>query len=83
MKTFRALTALLILAPTAAMASCDDVKATINGQLRAKNPPPFTLLVRDASADHSDGKVYGNCEAGKRLIIYKKEAAAAPESSGK
>lgn len=65
----------LSLAPLAALADCDSIKAAIDGKLKAKNISAYTLEVRDA-ADASDGKVVGNCEGGKKVIVYKKGTAA-------
>ena len=51
--------------------SCDDVKARIDGKLKAKGVKAFTLDIVPA-ADVKTEKVVGSCEAGAKKIIYKR-----------
>ena len=66
----KCLTLLSAMTPLAAWASCDAVKDAIDAKLKAKNIPSYTLDIRDAG-DPGDGKVIGNCEGGKKVIVYK------------
>jgi hypothetical protein len=51
--------------------SCDDLKAAIDGKLKAKGVKAFTLDIVPA-ADVKTEKVVGSCEAGAKKIIYKR-----------
>jgi Skp family chaperone for outer membrane proteins len=51
--------------------SCEDLKAAIDGKLKAKGVKVFTLDIVPA-ADVKTEKVVGSCEAGAKKIIYKR-----------
>ena len=51
--------------------SCDELKAEIEGKLKAKGVKAFTLNIL-AKADVKSEKVVGSCEAGAKKIVYKK-----------
>ena len=61
----------LALVPAISWGSCEAVKASIDAKLKAKNLSGYSLDVRDAG-DPGDGKVIGNCNAGKKVIVYKR-----------
>ncbi|MDB5103013.1 MAG: hypothetical protein JWP91_702 [Fibrobacteres bacterium] len=64
-----------VTAPAAPAASgrktCEDVKAEIDGKLKAKGVKAFTLGILP-SADVKTEKVVGSCEAGAKKITYKR-----------
>jgi hypothetical protein len=51
--------------------SCENLKAEIDGKLKAKGVKAFTLEVVPA-ADVKTEKVVGSCEAGAKKITYKR-----------
>jgi hypothetical protein len=51
--------------------SCENLKAEIDGKLKAKGVKAFTLEVVPA-ADVKTEKVIGSCEAGAKKITYKR-----------
>jgi hypothetical protein len=51
--------------------SCEDLKAEIDGKIKAKGVKAFTLDVVPA-ADVKDAKVVGSCESGAKKITYKR-----------
>lgn len=51
--------------------SCDDLKTEIDGKLKAKGVKTFTLDIVP-KADVKSEKVIGNCEAGAKVIVYKR-----------
>jgi hypothetical protein len=67
----------LLLAPAAAFASCDSLKEKVDGNLKTKNFA-YSLTVEDAPADASklDGKIVGKCDGDKKVVVYKRGAAA-------
>ena len=51
--------------------TCEDLKAEIDGKLRAKGVKAFTLDIVPA-ADVKTEKIVGSCEAGAKKITYKR-----------
>lgn len=51
--------------------NCEDVKAAIDGKLKAKGVKVFTLDIVPA-AEVKTEKVVGSCEAGAKKITYKR-----------
>ncbi|MBL6749215.1 MAG: DUF1161 domain-containing protein [Nevskia sp.] len=66
---------ILLLAPAAAFASCDSLKASIDANLKPKKLAGYSLTVADADKA-ADGKVVGHCDGGKKVLVYKREGAA-------
>ncbi|MEO8332711.1 MAG: DUF1161 domain-containing protein [Gallionella sp.] len=80
--------ACLSLVSFSAMASCDDLKAKIDGNLQAKGVKSYTLEIVTigkasdateaapasgvAATAESKGKVVGTCEGDTKQIIYKR-----------
>jgi Protein of unknown function (DUF1161) len=74
---------LLILACTASYANnCDDLKAQIEGKIKAAGVANFTVTVADTAANAA-GKVVGSCDKGAKKIMYLQSPAtsAAPAST--
>lgn len=80
-KRIRSIAVILALVPAISWGSCDAVKASIDAKLKAKNLSGYSLDVRDAD-DPGDGKVVGNCNAGKKVIVYKR-APSRPSTTTK
>ncbi len=73
-------TALLALAPmvaTAQAGNCDAIRARIDAKVRASGVTDFKLIVAAKEAQ-LEGKVVGNCDLGRRKIVYVSPAASAP-----
>lgn len=51
--------------------TCEDLKAEIDGKLKAKGVKAFTLDILPA-ADVKTEKIVGSCEAGAKKIAYKR-----------
>ncbi|MEA9391157.1 DUF1161 domain-containing protein [Acerihabitans sp. TG2] len=65
--------AFLALAPLAAQASCESVKADITQKIIANGVPQsgFQLeIVPSDQADQAGGQVVGHCESDSQKIIY-------------
>jgi hypothetical protein len=67
---------IVLLAPAAAFASCDSVKASVDANIKAKKLQGYSLTVQDASAK-VDGKVVGHCDGDKKILMYQRDAAKA------
>lgn len=83
--------AVLAVAPLAAQASCESVKADISQKIINNGVPEsgFTLdIVPNDQADQSGGQVVGHCENDTQKIVYSKtgdgssdaEATASPQT---
>lgn len=69
------LTALFVVAPLAAQASCESVKADINQKIISNGVPEsgFTLdIVPNDQAQQAGGQVVGHCESDTQKIVYKR-----------
>lgn len=67
--------ALLAVAPLAAQASCESVKADISQKIIKNGVPEsgFTLdIVPNDQADAAGGQVVGHCENDSQKIVYKR-----------
>ena len=67
---------LLSLAGTALAAgkSCDTVEKDIKDKLEAKGFHGYSLQIVDKAGNTgADGKTVGNCDAGKKEIVYKRK----------
>jgi hypothetical protein len=74
---------LLVLACTTSYANnCDDLKAQIEGKIKAAGVANFTVTVADTAANAA-GKVVGSCDKGAKKIMYLQSPAtsAAPAST--
>lgn len=69
--------ALLLVAPLAAHASCDTVKASIDAKIKANGVSAYTLDVVPAGESATSGKVVGQCEGDKQIVYTRGEAAPA------
>jgi len=78
MKTVLALAAVLALVapPALAARSCDEVKAEIAAKIEKKGVKAYTLEAV-AKGEEGDRRVVGNCEGGKKIIVYKRGKPAA------
>jgi Protein of unknown function (DUF1161) len=64
------LAAILALACSASFASnCDELRAQIEGKIKAAGVASFTVTVVDHAASAA-GKVVGTCERGAKKIMY-------------
>ncbi|ADP12561.1 Uncharacterized protein ynfD precursor [Erwinia sp. Ejp617] len=81
MKGFKwALSALLVVTPLAATASCESVKADINQKIISNGVPAsgFSLdIVPNDQVDQAGGQVVGHCESDTHKIVYKRVSGAA------
>jgi len=74
MKKFMLAVGLLSLAGTALAGDgkpCEELKAEIAAKLDAKGVSGYSLEIVDKGAA-AGGKVVGKCEAGAKVIVYKK-----------
>ena len=73
MKKFMLAVGLLSLAGTALAGGkpCEELKAEIAAKLDAKGVSGYSLEIVDKSPA-VNGKVVGTCEAGAKVIVYKK-----------
>ncbi len=73
MKKFMLAVGLLSLAGTALADGkpCDELKAEIAAKLDAKGVSGYSLEIVDKGAA-AGGQVVGKCEAGAKVIVYKK-----------
>ncbi|MBV7549184.1 DUF1161 domain-containing protein [Pseudomonas sp. PDM26] len=73
MKKFMLAVGLLSLAGTALAVGkpCDELKAEIAAKLDAKGVSGYSLEIVDKGAA-AGGQVVGKCEAGAKVIVYKK-----------
>ncbi|MBK5509552.1 MULTISPECIES: DUF1161 domain-containing protein [unclassified Pseudomonas] len=73
MKKFILAVGLLSIAGTALAGgkSCEDLKGEIAAKLDAKHVSGYSLEIVDKGAA-AGGKVVGKCEAGSKVIVYKK-----------
>lgn len=55
----------------AAGKSCDDVKASIDANIKAKGVVSYTLEAVEKGSS-ADGKVVGTCDGGSKEIVYKR-----------
>ncbi|MGI8465035.1 DUF1161 domain-containing protein [Pectobacterium punjabense] len=70
-------TALLLVAPLAALASCESVKADIAQKIIANGVPEsgFTLdIVPNDQVSQAGGQVVGHCESDSHKIVYTRHA---------
>ncbi len=76
---------LFLLAPLAAQASCDSVKADITQKIVANGVPEsnFRLdIVANDQADQAGGQVVGHCENDTQKIVYiRTDDASAPNDA--
>jgi len=62
---------MLIATPALARKSCDELKAEIEANIKAKGVKAFTLdLVGKDEA--KEGKIVGTCDGGAKKIVYKR-----------
>ncbi|KFC81708.1 hypothetical protein ACVWV0_000131 [Ewingella americana] len=83
-KTMLAGLAILALAPLAAQASCDSVKADITQKIVANGLPEanFKLdIVPNDQADQAGGQVVGHCENDTQKIVYTKTSDRIDDSA--
>ena len=83
-KTMLAGLAILALAPLAAQASCDSVKADITQKIVANGLPEanFKLdIVPNDQADQAGGQVVGHCENDTQKIVYTKTSDRIADSA--
>ncbi|KHN56244.1 DUF1161 domain-containing protein [Pectobacterium fontis] len=69
--------ALFLIAPLAAMASCESVKADIAQKIIANGVPEsgFTLdIVPNDQVNQAGGQVVGHCENDSHKIVYTRHA---------
>ncbi|MCA6924752.1 DUF1161 domain-containing protein [Pectobacterium versatile] len=69
--------ALFLVAPLAAQASCESVKADITQKIIANGVPEsgFTLdIVPNDQVNQAGGQVVGHCESDSHKIIYTRHA---------
>lgn len=69
------LSTLLVIAPLAAQASCESVKADISQKIINNGVPEsgFTLdIVPNDQAEAAGGQVVGHCENDSQKIVYKR-----------
>lgn len=75
MKTLIAVVALALVA-TPALAQrkdCAELKAEIEGKIKANGVKEFTLdVVPNEKVKEGDGKVVGSCDGGSQKIVYKR-----------
>ena len=66
--------ALLIASPALAQRKdCNELKAEIEGKIKANGVKMFTLDVVPAEqVKEGDGKVVGSCDGGAQKIVYKR-----------
>jgi uncharacterized protein DUF1161 len=66
--------ALLIATPALAQRKdCGELKAEIEGKIKANGVKAFTLdVVPTDKVKDGDGKVVGSCEGGTQKIVYKR-----------
>jgi uncharacterized protein DUF1161 len=66
--------ALLIASPALAQRkNCDELKAEIEGKIKANGVKMFTLdVVPTEQVKEGDGKVVGSCDGGTQKIVYKR-----------
>ena len=75
------LATLLALACTASLANnCDDLKAQIEGKIKAAGVASFTVTVVDSAAN-AGGKVVGSCDKGAKKIMYAQSTTASTVGS--
>ena len=72
MRRFVGVALLMVAAiPTAALArDCNEVKAEIDAQIKAKGVMNYVLQVVAKEPDDKQGQVVGNCEFGAKKIVY-------------
>ncbi len=73
MAGFRGFFALFLVAPLAAQASCESVKADITQKIIANGVPEsgFTLdIVPNDQVNQAGGQVVGHCESDSHKIVY-------------
>lgn len=83
-KTMLAGLALVILAPLAAQASCESVKADITQKIVANGLPEanFKLdIVPNDQADQTGGQVVGHCDNDTQKIVYTKTSDRIDDSA--
>ncbi|KHT19303.1 DUF1161 domain-containing protein [Pectobacterium brasiliense] len=76
-KTFIFGAALFLVAPLAAQASCESVKADIAQKIIANGVPEsgFTLdIVPNDQVNQAGGQVVGHCESDTHKIVYTRHA---------
>jgi uncharacterized protein DUF1161 len=66
--------ALLIASPALAQRKdCGELKAEIEGKIKANGVKAFTLdVVPTEKVKEGDGKVVGSCDGGTQKIVYKR-----------
>src|SRR5262245_26049863 len=68
-KLLLALTMSFASAAAFAADNCEEIKAQIDAKIKAVGVPLYKLEVVDVNAT-TGGKVVGNCDGGKKKIIY-------------
>jgi hypothetical protein len=73
MKALIAIVALLLVAAPAMAQrkACEELKAEIEGKIKANGVKEFTLEIV-ANEEVKDGKVVGSCDGGTKKILYKR-----------
>jgi hypothetical protein len=66
--------ALLIASPALAQRKdCNELKAEIEGKIKANGVKMFTLdVLPNEKVKEGDGKVVGSCDGGTQKIVYKR-----------
>lgn len=60
--------------------ACEDLKSEITAKLDAKGVKGYTLEIVAKDSD-AEGKAVGTCEGGAKKIMYRRETAAAKETT--
>ncbi len=72
----------LASASTAVGAStCDALRELIDTKIKASGVTRHALTIVDADAKVVNGKVVGNCDQGRRKIVYERSPDAAPSAA--
>jgi Protein of unknown function (DUF1161) len=73
-RAFPLATVLLLGCVTAHAATCEDIRARIEANLKAAGVEKYSLIVVDTAAT-SAGKVVGTCDLGTKKLLYAKDPA--------
>lgn len=63
---------LLAFNASAAIKSCEELKAEIEAKIQANNVTSYTLEIVPNSEVHDQNMVVGSCEGGTKKIIYQR-----------
>ena len=66
------LASLLAFNASAAIKSCEELKAEIEAKIQAQGVPSYTLEIVPNSDVKDQNMVVGSCEGGTKKIIYQK-----------